>query len=198
MVTKDPRFDAYIEKAPEFARPILRELRRRVHAACPDVVETIKWRNLSFEYHGLLAGMAAFKAHLAFGFWKHDLLMAEKALQPTLQKVGRVTELAGLPSATAFQKAVQRAMALNRDGVKVVRKKSTKRPAITMHPAFARALAAVAAAQATFDAFPPGKQRDYLEWIAEAKQEATRDKRIEQAVAWLAEGKSRHWKYQRC
>lgn len=198
MVTHDPRFDAYIEKAPEFARPILRELRRRVHAACPDVVETIKWRNLSFEYHGLLAGMAAFQAHLAFGFWKDDLLQKEKALQPTLRKVGRVTELAGLPTATAFRKALLRAMALNRDGVKLPRKEPTKRPAIAMHPAFVRALAAVQAAQATFDGFPPGKQRDYLEWIAEAKQEATRDKRIEQAVAWLAEGKSRHWKYQRC
>ena len=198
MGTRDPRIDAYIEKAAPFARPVLTHLRAVVNAACPDVVETMKWGHPSFEYEGILCGMASFKAHCAFGFWKHDLLMAEKALQPTLQKVGRVTELAGLPSANAFQKAVQRAMALNRDGVKVVRKKSTKRPAITMHPAFARALAAVAAAQATFDAFPPGKQRDYLEWIAEAKQEATRDKRIEQAVAWLAEGKSRHWKYERC
>lgn len=197
-MTLDPRFDAYLEKAPAFARPILRELRRRMHAACPDVVETIKWRNLSFEYQGLLAGMAAFKAHVAFGFWKDELLRQEKALRPTLEKVGRVTEPAGLPSAALFRKAVQRAMALNRDGVKVVRKKPAARPAIAMHPAFARALAAVAAAQATFDAFPPGKQREYLEWIAEAKQEQTRDKRIEQAVEWLAEGKSRHWKYQRC
>jgi uncharacterized protein YdeI (YjbR/CyaY-like superfamily) len=198
MPTLDPRFDAYIAKAAPFAQPILRELRARMHQACPDLVETIKWRNLSFEYHGLLAGMAAFKAHLAFGFWKDELLRADTALAPTLVKVGRVTELAGLPTAAAFAKAVKKAMALNRDGAKVPRKKAGKRPPIAMPAAFAQALAAMPKAQRTFDAFPPGKQRDYLEWITEAKKEATRDQRIEQAVAWLAEGKSRHWKYESC
>lgn len=198
MVTLDPRFDAYIAKAAPFAQPILRELRARMHKVCPDVVETIKWRNLSFEYHGLLAGMAAFNAHLAFGFWKDELLKADAALTPTLVKVGRVTELAGLPTAAAFAKAVKKAMALNRDGAPLPRKKPGKRAPIAMPPAFAQALAAMPKAKKTFDGFPPGKQRDYLEWITEAKKDATRDQRIEQAVAWLAEGKSRHWKYERC
>jgi hypothetical protein len=34
--------------------------------------------------------------------------------------------------------------------------------------------------------------------IAEAKQDATRTKRIGTAVDWLTEGKKRHWKYETC
>jgi uncharacterized protein YdeI (YjbR/CyaY-like superfamily) len=36
-----------------------------------------------------------------------------------------------------------------------------------------------------------------VEWIAEARQVATRERRIAQAVEWIAEGKSRNWKYER-
>jgi uncharacterized protein YdeI (YjbR/CyaY-like superfamily) len=33
-------------------------------------------------------------------------------------------------------------------------------------------------------------------WIAAAKTDETRDRRVQQTVEWLAEGKTRHWKYQ--
>ena len=50
-------------------------------------------------------------------------------------------------------------------------------------------------AQAHFKAFPAGQQRDYIVWVTEAKQDATRAKRIKTAVEWIAEGKIRNWKY---
>lgn len=198
MPTLDPRVDAYLEKAPPFARALLVELRRRVHTACPQVTETIKWRVPSFEYHGLLAGMAAFKAHVTFGFWKDALLQKEKAHQATLARTGCLKVLADLPTKAAFAKAIGRAMQLNAEGKANPRKKAIARPAIPVHPEFQAALAANRRAKAVFDGFPPSHRREYLEWIAEAKKDDTRARRIEQAIGWLAEGKSRNWKYERC
>jgi hypothetical protein len=42
MSTYDPRIDAYIENAADFAKPILTHLRELIHTACPDVEETWK------------------------------------------------------------------------------------------------------------------------------------------------------------
>ena len=198
MPTLDPRVDAYIQHAPAFAQPILIELRRRVHQACPDVTETIKWRMPSFEHGGLLAGMAAFKAHLTFGFWKDAVLRKEKQHAATLERVGRIRALADLPPKAAFQKALKRAMQLNAEGVAYPRKKSTPRKAIPMHPEFVRALATNKKAKATFDGFAPSCRREYLEWIADAKKDDTRARRIEQAVEWIGAGKKRNWKYENC
>ena len=166
----DPRIDAYIEQAPDYARPILTELRARVRAACPDVVETLKWRTPSFESNGLLGGLAAFKAYCTFAFWKEKLLREDPALAAVLDRCGRMTSAADLPPKAAFAKALRRAAELNASGAKVPRAPARARAAITMHPQFARALAASKAAQARFDAFPPSARREYLEWIADGKR----------------------------
>ena len=60
------------------------------------------------------------------------------------------------------------------------------------------AIDAVPAAKATFDGFPPSLQREYVEWVTEAKRDETRAKRLAQTVEWLAEGKRRNWKYENC
>jgi uncharacterized protein YdeI (YjbR/CyaY-like superfamily) len=198
MVTRDPRVDAYIEQAPDFARPVLTELRARMHAACPDVVETIKWRVPSFEHGGLLGGMAAFKAYCMFGFWKDPLLREDADGAAVLEALGRVTKVGELPSRRAFGKVVQRAMELNAAGTVVPRKPKAAKAKVAMHPELARALAAKPAAKKRFAAFAPGQQREYIEWIADAKKDDTRARRIEQAVEWIAEGKKRNWKYETC
>jgi hypothetical protein len=198
MVTPDPRVDAYIAKAPEYARPILTELRARVHRALPAVVETMKWSTPSFEAGGLIGGLAAFKRYCTFGFWKETLLRAEPALAATVERAGRMTALADLPPKAAFARALKRAAALNAAGVKVPRAAPKPRRAVPMHAAFARALAASKKAAACFARFPPSAKREYLEWIAGARQDDTRARRIEQAVAWIAAGKRRNWKYERC
>ena len=51
-------------------------------------------------------------------------------------------------------------------------------------------------ALAAYEKFSPSHRREYIEWIIGAKTDATRDKRVAQAVEWMAEGKSRNWKYQ--
>jgi uncharacterized protein YdeI (YjbR/CyaY-like superfamily) len=199
MGKKDARLDAYIKKAAPFAQPILAKLRQRIHAACPTVVETVKWGHPSFEYKGILCGMAAFKQHAVFGFWKHDLVVGKDSkAKEAMGSFGRITSLADLPPAARFTTLVKKAMELNDAGIKVARVKTRKKKPIAMHPDFEKALARDAKARAHFEAFSPSGQREYMEWISDAKQDATRERRITTAVAWIAQGKPRNWKYQNC
>ncbi len=199
MSKRDPRVDAYIQKRAEFARPILAELRERVHASCPDVVETLKWSHPSFEYKGILCGMAAFKEHAVFGFWKHKLVVGDDPkANEAMGSFGCLKKLSDLPSKSNFASLVKKAMKLNDDGVKVVRDKTKKKKPIAMHPAFRAALAKNKKALAHFEAFSPSAQREYMEWIQDAKQDATRERRLRDAIEWLSEGKQRNWKYQNC
>lgn len=199
MSTRDPRVDAYIARQGEFARPILEKFRALVHETCPEVVETIKWRMPSFEYKGLLCGMAAFKAHATFGFWKHDRVVgADEKSREAMGSFGRLTSVDQCPSKRDFARWMKIAMRLNDEGVSTPREKSSTKKKVAMHPAFKAALAKSKKAQAAFDSFAPSCQREYLEWIAEAKRDETRDKRIATAIEWIGEGKKRHWKYEQC
>ncbi len=54
-----------------------------------------------------------------------------------------------------------------------------------------------AKAQKTFKDFSYSKRREYVEWLTEAKREETRRQRLATTIKWLAEGKSRMWKYER-
>lgn len=199
MPDRDKRIDAYIAKSADFARPILEELRARVHAACPEVEETIKWSMPAFDYRGPLAGMAAFKKHCAFGFWKHTLVIGDDPkAQEAMGSFGCLTSLDQLPSKAQFAKHMKVAMKLNDQGIKIVKPKKPAKAPATLHPEFAAALKRNKKAKAGLDGLAPGQQREYLEWIAEAKQDSTRARRIEQALEWLAEGKPRHWKYMKC
>jgi uncharacterized protein YdeI (YjbR/CyaY-like superfamily) len=209
MGTKDPRVDAYIEKSAKFARPILKKLRAVVHKGCPAVVETIKWGMPAFEYKGPFCGMAAFKQHCVFGFWKSAILFAADGSgtksagakltwgAPGRDPVpARITSVKELPSDAVMLRIIRQAMKLNDEGVKSPRV-TKKRKGLPMPKEFAAALQKVKKAAANFESFPPSHKREYIEWIVEAKQDATRARRMATAVEWIAEGKGRNWKYQR-
>jgi uncharacterized protein YdeI (YjbR/CyaY-like superfamily) len=201
MPTLDARVDDYIANAADFAQPILRHLREVVHAACPDVVETIKWSMPFFDYNGLLCNMAAFKAHCAFGFWKGELLVAQEddKGREAMGQFGRITSVKDLPSKKALAGYVNKAMALNDEGIKAPSRAKPKvaRP-VAVPDYFQTALEAVPAALEHFNAFSASARREYVDWLSEAKTEATRLRRMEQAVEWIAEGKPRNWKYMNC
>lgn len=195
----DPRIDAYIDRQAEFAKPILRHLREVVHAACPDCEETLKWSMPSFMYKKeILAGMAAFKQHATFGFWRGSLIVG-KTDEPMsgMGQFGRLTSIDDLPSRKELEAMVRKAMQLTDEGVKAPRDKHKKAP-FTVPQDLRAAIDAVPAAAATFDGFPPSCQREYVQWVSEAKRDETRSKRLAQTVEWLAEGKKRHWKYENC
>ncbi len=198
MGKQDKRIDAYIARAPEFARPILNHLRAVVHESCPDVQETLKWSMPSFEYHGLLCGMAAFKQHATFGFWKGKLILdrSGRDLDDAMGQFGRLTSVKDLPAKRVLAGHVKKAMALNEAGT-TVKRAMKPRAVLKMPRDLKAALAKNRKALATWDGLPPSAKRDYLEWVLEAKQEATRARRIATSVEWIAEGKRRHWKYAR-
>jgi uncharacterized protein YdeI (YjbR/CyaY-like superfamily) len=200
MGTFDPRIDAYIAKAPDFARPILTHLREVVHAACPEVRETMKWSSPFFDYHGVMCNMAAFKQHCAFGFWKGALVVGgETAASEGAGQFGRLTSLSDLPSDELLKEYVQRAMRLNEAGEKSPTrgKAATPKAEAVVPDDLAAALRENDAARAGFEGLTPSQRREYVEWLTDAKTEATRAKRLATAVEWIGEGKSRHWKYAR-
>jgi uncharacterized protein YdeI (YjbR/CyaY-like superfamily) len=199
MAKTDPRVDAFIEKKAAFAQPILRYIRQVVHRACPEVEETLKWSMPSFTYKGqILAGMAAFKEHATFGFWRSKDVTGTEEAESAMGQFGRLKSVADLPDDAALEAMVRKAVALIDSGAKAPRPLKHPKPALEMPGDLDAALAANPAALATYDGFPPGQKREYLEWVTEAKRPETRAKRIAQAVEWMAEGKRRNWKYESC
>ncbi len=197
MSRKNPSFDAYIVQARPFARPILRHLRKVVHAGCPTVEETIKWGHPHFVYKGNIAGMAAFQEHCAFGFWKHALLFGEEdRAREAMGHFGRITRVSDLPNESILIGYVRKAVELNEAGIKLPRP-TKRREVLEMPEDFQAALQRNRQARKTMDSFSPSKRRDYIEWVTEAKRAETRRRRITTAIEWLAEGKSRNWKHER-
>ena len=197
MGTRDPRIDAYIEKAAPFARPILEYLRGVVHEACPNVQETTKWSSPFFDYRGTMCSMAAFKEHTAFGFWKGSLVLDDTTAkaQEAAGHLGRITAISDLPPKKTLIGYIKKAMMLNEQAVQPARPlKHAKKP-LKVPPYFMAALKKDKKALATFEGFPPSQKRDYVEWVTEAKGDETRERRLATAVEWMSEGKPRNWKY---
>jgi len=205
MVKKDPRIDTYIAKAQPFAQPILKHLRKLIHEGCPEVEETIKWGMPSFDYKGAFCSMAAFKQHTVFGFWKRKLIkdkhnfLQERASQggEAMGNMGRVTSIKDLPPDEVIVDFVMQAKKLNDDGVKLPARPRKAKAELVVPDYFIKALKRSTKAWAVFEVFSPSHKREYIEWITEAKTESTREKRMETALEWIAEGKSRNWKYER-
>lgn len=201
MEKYDPRVDAYIEKAADFAQPILRHVRQLVHGTAPQVTETIKWGMPFFDYKGPVCQIASFKQHCAFGFWKATLLNDPHGLinagEAAAGSFGKLNSMADLPSDEILVEFISQAIALNEAGVKGSMKTAAATPKaeISMPHYFAEELAKAPQALANFENFSPSQKREYLEWITEAKTDATRDKRLLTALEWISEGKTRHWKY---
>jgi hypothetical protein len=199
MAKKDPRVDAYIAKSADFAKPILTHLRNLIHRAHPGVEETLKWGAPHFEHKGILCSMAAFKSHCAFGFWKGALIIAQRhagAQNEAAGQFGRITALSDLPKDSVLMDYVKQAVKLNEDGVKSPpRRKSGEKKRLKVPSDFIAALRKNKKALSVFENFSPSHREEYVEWITEAKTEETRERRLKTAVEWMAEGKSRNWKY---
>jgi uncharacterized protein YdeI (YjbR/CyaY-like superfamily) len=196
----NPGVDAYISKAAPFAQPVLNHLRRLVHKTCPEVEENIKWGMPSFEYKGLLCGFASFKQHCTFGFWKASLmkdkvLMENARSESAMGHLGRITSLKDLPSDKKITAWIKEAMKLNEEGKKVVKAKPVVKKDLVIPAYIPREIKKNKKAWGTFEKFSPSAKKEYVEWITEAKSEETSNKRLLQAIEWMAEGKPRNWKY---
>jgi uncharacterized protein YdeI (YjbR/CyaY-like superfamily) len=201
MEQYDSRVDAYIEKSPDFAKPILTHLRNLVHQTSSELKETIKWSCPFFDYEGPVCQIAAFKQHCAFGFWKAALMDDPLKIlnqQPdTAGSIGRITSLKDLPADDVLIQYIQHAISLNAQGVKApARPKSEPEKGPMVIPSyFAKLLSHNELLNQQFEKFSPSQKKEYITWFEEAKTEATQAKRLATAVEWISEGKTRMWKY---
>lgn len=203
MGTRSAKIDAYINKAAPFAQPVLEHLRELVHKACPEVEENIKWGMPFFDYKGPLCNMAAFKQHAVFGFWKGKLIkdsknhLKERAIDggDAMGHLGKIASLKDLPPDKVILDFIKQARKLNDDGVKVSPKPKSEVKKLEIPKDLLVLLKSNKKAKATFEAFSYSNKKEYINWITEAKTEATRTKRLETAVEWMAEGKIKNWKY---
>jgi hypothetical protein len=192
-MARDQRIDAYIAKSLPFARPILEYVREVFHEAVPDIVEDIKWGVPAFVHKGKnLGGMAGFKAHTAL------MIAYAGRVGEGMGGYGKIASLDELPAKEELIAQIRQGAAEIEAGKKPEwSKKSPPKPALSVPQDMAAALKAKPAAQAVFEGFSPSAKRDYIEWITEAKTNATREKRLTQAIEWIAEGKRRNWKYEK-
>ena len=202
MPKKDKRIDTFISKSANFAKPILIHLRKLVHEACPEVEETMKWSFPHFDYKGSMCHMASFKQHCTFGFWKAALMKdSDKLLEVAKSEVamghfGKITSLKDLPKDAVIIKYVKEAAKLNELNIKLPTRKTTaNKEELNPHPDFLKAVSKNKKALKVYEEFSYSNKKEYVMWINEAKTEATRDKRIVDAVQWMSEGKIRNWKY---
>lgn len=199
MGKKDPFVDAYIARAADFARPILEHLRQLVHTACPEVEETRKWAFPHFMYKGMFCGMAAFKHHCAFIFW-HKLMRESVDTgksEEAMGQLGKITSLSDLPKDAVLTSHIKKAMKLNEAGVKAPASKRAAVKKLKIPDSVTKALQKNKKAMANFEALSNSHQNEYIQWIAEAKREETVARRLATMLEWLAEGKSRNWKYEK-
>jgi uncharacterized protein YdeI (YjbR/CyaY-like superfamily) len=198
-VNREPRIDAYIAKAQPFARPILEKVRERVHAVIPDIEEAMKWGMPAYTLAGKLVLItAAFKGHTALNFWRGQELESSHDTVGAMGQFGRIKSLDELPPEAELDRLIREAAALSRNAAAPRKPKHTPKPSPEMHPDLAAALEKAPKAKAAFEQFAPSHRREYLEWIAEAKRDETRQKRIATTVEWLTKGKRRNWQYERC
>jgi uncharacterized protein YdeI (YjbR/CyaY-like superfamily) len=207
MGKRHEKVDAYLDTIPEYAQPILQHLRELIHTACPDVVEDWKWSFPVFAYNkAIMCNMAAFKNHCSFGFWKASLMKDEHHIlniteKETMGQLGKITTVADLPSDEVLIAYIHEAMQLNDAGAKVARPaKATEKEKAELTPPdyLTEALKDNEAARTVFEAFSYSHKKEYIQWLQEAKTEATRLKRLTQAIEMMAEGKDRNWKYKNC
>lgn len=193
--------DAYIAKAPAFAKPILKEIRDRMHDAWPEIEECLKWSVPHFDYKGPVLGMAAFRAHANFHFWRAPLLKDPKGylkvVGPSSMGGRKITSVKDLPPKAAMRVFIRESARLNESGIKPRSKPRKPVKAAAVPADLMSAMKKNKKALGTFQGFSPSHRNEYVEWITEAKQEATRERRLKQAIEWMAEGKPRNWKYQR-
>lgn len=203
MPKTDEWIDQYIEKSADFAKPILNHLRKLVHEACPDVVETKKWSFPHFDYKGMLCSMASFKNHCSFGFWKQSLMEDKQLLKANREQggmgsFGKITSLEDLPNDEQIVAYIQEAMELNDADIKVPARIKPEKKELIIPEDLIVELEKNEAANLCFEKFSYSNKKEYVEWISDAKTEVTRNQRLTTTLEWLTEGKARNWKYEKC
>lgn len=201
MAQLNSKVDEYIAKSEGFAKPILEYLRQIIHETCPDAAEDIKWGTPHYSYKGdHLCMIAGFKNHYSFSLYKAEF-MKDKEIAESVKagkKFGYMDKLKSvseLPSKEVLVSFLKEAMTINENGIKKEKPISDKPKVIETPDYLTEALNANKQAKEVWESKSDSYRKDYLVWIIDAKTDATRQKRIEQSLEWIAEGKGRFWQY---
>jgi uncharacterized protein YdeI (YjbR/CyaY-like superfamily) len=203
MAKFNKKVDEYIAKSEEFAKPILANLRQIIHEACPEVEEDIKWGTPHYSYKDdHLVMMAGFRNHCSFSLYKAEF-MKDKAIRDSVKSgkkfgyMDKLRALPDLPTSKVLSAYIKEAMTINERGLRKAIPKSGKPKVIETPDYFKSMLATNPKAKEVFESKSDAYRKDYLIWITDAKTEATRQKRMEQAMEWIADGKGRFWQYEK-
>ena len=189
-MVRNPKVDAYIDKQQDFAKPILKHVRKLAHEALPRAEEALKWGVPYFTVNGKNAvGMAAFKKHASV------MVCSTETAGGGMGNFGKLTDVSQLPGDEELIRQF-------RESAEAVQSPETSqpktKPVLAMPDDLASAIADTPSAQEVFDGFTDAQRRDYIEWVMSAKRQPTREKRVATAAEWIGEGKKRNWKYEKC
>ena len=185
----------------DFAKPVLKHLRTIIHETCPGVEEDVKWGTPHYSYEGdHLCMMAGFKNHCSFSLYKAEMMKDKKIAESVKagKKFGYMDKLksvSDLPAKKILVSLIKEAMTLNEQGIKKAKPKTGKPKVFEVPGYFEKELSSNPKAKEIFYSKSDSFRKEYIAWITEAKTGETRQKRIEQSLDWIAQGKGRFWQY---
>ncbi len=161
--------------------------------------EGIKWGGPVYMRDGKnVLGIGAFKSYVGLWFYQgvfmtdpnKVLINAQEGKTKALRQ-WRFNDYGDIKPALV-KKYIKEAVQLAKEGQQI---KPQKKKAIVTPVAFEAAFEKNQRLKKSFALLTPGKRREYLEYVAEAKGEATRLRRVEKSIPMILSGKGLHDKY---
>ncbi|MCB0795205.1 MAG: YdeI/OmpD-associated family protein [Flavobacteriales bacterium] len=194
------QINAYIGEQDDWKRQIMVRVRQLVHKCDERVEETWRWNGPHFDVNGIMLGMSAHKSFVSVWFHKGSLIKDPKGLFERVEKgsdkgmrVVKFKEGEGLPEA-ALTALIRSAIALNDKGLKLSDVKP-RRKALDVPAELSAAINKDPVAGSHWKGMTYSGRKEFVEWIADAKKEETRKRRIAQAFQMIREGRGRNDKY---
>ncbi|MES2006117.1 MAG: YdeI/OmpD-associated family protein [Bacteroidota bacterium] len=200
MAQLNKKVTEYISNSAEFAQGIMEHLRQIIHETCPDAEEDIKWGTPHYSYKGdHLCMMGGFKNHCSFSLYKAEFIKDKEIMLSVKagKKFGymdKLKSIADLPSKKILVSLLKEAMTINEKGIKKEKPVSDKPKLVETPDYLIQRLSTDPKAKEIFNTKSNSFRKEYIVWISDAKTDETRQKRLAEAMEWIAEGKSRFWK----
>jgi uncharacterized protein YdeI (YjbR/CyaY-like superfamily) len=200
MAQLNKKVTEYISNSGDFAQEIMEHLRQIIHESCPDAEEDIKWGTPHYSYKGdHLCMMAGFKNHCSFSLYKAEFMKDNEIILSVKagKKFGymdKLKSISDLPSKKILISLIKEAMTINEKGIKKEKPVSDKPKVIETPDYLTQKLSTDPKAKEIFENKSNSFRKEYIVWISDAKTDETRQKRLDEAMEWIAEGKSRFWK----
>jgi uncharacterized protein YdeI (YjbR/CyaY-like superfamily) len=197
IVIKDAskRIDKAFDSFTGFQREYCMHLRDLIHQALPDVKEDWKW-GPNFNVQGMVCGVWGFKNHVKLVFFKGSMMKDKYKFFNNDDSENKGTRSINFSKEDKIQdkkiiEYLKEAAELNKKGAKPVKKEIV----FDMPNELCDALDKDKKAKKYFESLAPSHRRDYAVYIGEAKQEATRQRRLDKVLDMMEEKRTLNDKY---